>query len=120
MYELVYQGRTYCSPSLSQLVKHLNLSITDGSKRFYQPTMNAVVHGHRKSHHGATARMCAKSEYMQAEDTTFVPALSRDQYVMRRRPKQPAKRPRPLGVEGPNDQRLQQVQQVQQAGGPCW
>ena len=85
MYELVYQGRTYCSPILSQIVKFLNSSMKDGSKRFYQPAMSAVAHGQRKSHHGATARICFKSKYMQAEDTIFIPALSRDQYVMRRR-----------------------------------
>jgi hypothetical protein len=89
VYEIVLNGKTYCSPSLSQLVKHLNSEIADEAKRFYQPTLNNVVLGRRKTHNGATGRVYLKSEYKLGENATWINALTRDQYVMHRRHKKP-------------------------------
>lgn len=87
MYEVIFEGRVYCSPSMGQIIKHLNANLLDRSKQFLQPSMWAVANGKLKSHHGATARIFLKNAYLKPEGSIFIPELSRDQYLRRRRTK---------------------------------
>lgn len=86
IYEVTFAGRVYWSPAMSQIIKLLNASIADESTHLVQQTMSALVRGKRKTHRGAKARMCSRREYAPPDGSIYVPALSRDKFIMRRRP----------------------------------